>query len=199
MISALTAGTVRPALLFEGTFRTSSVNLWTGWGTLSHDSKSWLGNGWLTGFSDIGENGEIKPTNLDVILSGVPLALISLILSEQSHDSTGSVWLACFDSSYDIITDPYLLFSGALSAPRVDDSSDTSQVVLTYEDDLVLLQRSSELRWTDETQQGLFPGDLGFEFLAGLVNWTGFWGYKEKPKPPTNAKKSSKKDKSSRK
>lgn len=198
MVSAFTAGTVRPRLLFEGVFRTEQINLWTGYGDLSWDSKTWLGNGWLTGISDIVENGEIEATSLDVILSGVPLALISLILTEQSHSSRGSLWVACMDSSDAVIADPYFLFDGALSAPRVDDSPEASQLVLTYEDDLVMLQRSSELRYTTETQQSIFSGDLGFEFVASLVNWTGFWGYKEKPKPATTSKKSNKKNKSSR-
>jgi hypothetical protein len=188
MVIALTAATVRPALIFEGVFLSSTLRLWTGNGTLSWNSQSWLGNGWFAGISDVQEQNEISPSNLDITLAGVPLSLVSLILSESTHASTGKVWLLCFDSSRSIITNPYLLFKGTLSAPRIDDSSDTSQIVLTYENDLINLQRSSGLRYNHETQQALYPDDLGFQYVAGLANWTGFFGYKTKPKPVTARK-----------
>ena len=201
MENALSASTVRAAILFEGVFVTDTIRLWTGYGNLSWDSKTWLGNGWLVGLADITEDGEIRSSNVDIQLSGVPLSLVSLILTQQSHASRGKLWLACFDSSNAIIADPWLLFDGALSAPRIDDSGDVSQVILTYEDDLIMLQRASELRFNHEAQISLFPDDKGFEYVAGIENWTGFWGLKEKPKPSkSGSKKSSKvKNKSNRK
>lgn len=198
MVSAITAGTVRPALFFEGVFSSSTLRLWTGIGSIVWDSHTWLGNSWFTGMSDVTEDGSISPSNVDIILAGVPLSLVSLILSESTHASTGKVWLVCFDSSNAIVSDPYLLFTGKLSAPRIDDSSDSSQIILTYEDDLIMLQRSPELRNNHETQQSLFPDDKGFEYVAGLANWIGFFGYKVKPMPSVVSKRKPVKNKSNR-
>lgn len=195
MVTALSAGTVRPFFLFEGTFATSTLRLWDGYGDLNWNAQTWLGNGWFRGMSEIPEDNDITANGIDVFMSGVPLALISLLLNDTRHSCRGKVYLGCFDSSEAIVADPYLLFEGALSAPRVDDSAGASQVALSYEDDLIMILRSSDLRFNHESQQSIFPGDRGFEYVAALQKWTGFWGYKEKPKP----EKPKKKDKSRRK
>jgi hypothetical protein len=192
LVSELTAATLRPFLLFEGVFASSTLRLWTGVGDLSWNGFTWLGNGWIEGFSNFTENNEIRTGGVDIVLSGVPAALVSLILTEARHDSRGSVYLGSFNSSGAIASSPYLLFEGALSAPRIDDSGDATQVVLSYEDDLIMLARSKELRWNNESQQAIFPGDKGFEYVAAIQKWTGFWGAKEKPKPPEPPKKKKK-------
>lgn len=194
MATALANGTVSPFFLFRGEFLSSTICLWDGIGDLSWDGQIWLGNGWLRGQSDITEDGEIKSDGVDITLNGVPAALVSLILSEATHASRGSVWIGCFDGN-DIIEDPYLLFTGALSAPRINDSNDTADIILSYEDDLIMLNRTKELRYNHESQQSLFPGDLGFAYVAGLANWTGFWGNKTKPEPAKKSQKSSSRSK----
>lgn len=193
MVTALGAPVLRPFMLYEGTFASSTLRLWDGYGDLSWDGKTWLGNGWFSGIGDVANDNDIKANNIDVTLSGVPLALVSLILTESRHSCRAAVYLGCFDAAGAIVADPYLLFEGALSAPRIDDSAQASQIVLTYEDDLIVILKSKELRFNHETQQSLFPGDRGFEYVAGLQKWTGFWGYKEKPKvePPRKKKNKS--------
>lgn len=192
LVTELTAATLRPFFLFEAIFASSTLRLCDGLGTMTWNGHTWLGNGWLQGLSDVSEGNEMSPSGVDIFLSGVPQSLVSLILSEARHSSRGSVWLGCFNSSGGIVTDPYLLFEGALSSPRIDDSSDEAQVILTYENDLIMLNRSKELRYNQESQQAIFPLDRGFEFVAGIQRWTGFWGYKEKPKPPEPPKKKKK-------
>lgn len=177
----LSAPTIRPLFLFEGIFAETTLRLWDGFGTLTWDSKEWLGNGWYQGIDDVSESGEVQAQNLDVRLSGVPLALVSLLLTESRHSGTGRVWMGLFDESEQVIDDACLLFSGMLSAPRIDDSSNGSEIILTYENDLVMLQRASELRTNDAAQQSIFPGDRGFQFAVGLEEWSGFFGNKEKP------------------
>lgn len=190
MITALNADVLRPFFLFEAEFASSTLRLWDGYGDLSYASELWLGNGWFRGISEVIEDNDIRSNGIDVFLSGVPLSLVSLILTEARHSCRGKVYVGCFDASNNIINDPYLLFEGVLSSPRIDDSSNASQVVLSYEDDLISILKSSELRYNHETQQSLFPGDRGFEYVVGLQKWTGFWGYKEKPKPePERSKK----------
>lgn len=193
-VTALSAPVLRPFFLFEGSFAFSTLRLWDGYGDLSYDGQTWLGNGWFSGIGDVGEDNDIKSNGVDVFLSGVPLALVSLILTESRHSCRGKLYLGLFDEDGAIINTPYLLFEGALSSPRIDDSSNGSQIVLSYEDDLIFIQKSSELRNNHETQQSLFPGDRGFEYVTSLQEWTGFWGYKEKPKKEperTKKKKSS--------
>lgn len=176
MISALSSSVVRPILIFEATFYTSTLRLWDGLGNLSWNSQVWLGNGWFKGVSDISETSKITSKGVDIALSGVPQSLISLILNEQRHTARGKVWLGCLDASEAVIDSPYLLFEGGLSAPRINDSVDTSNIVLSYEDDLIILQKNKELRYNNESQKALFPTDKGFEYVASIQDWKGYWG-----------------------
>lgn len=192
MVAELTASTFRPFFLFEGIFASSTIRLWDGIGDLSWDGQTWLGNGWFKGLSTVQEDNDVKANGIDVILSGVSLSVVSLILTDSRHSCRGKVYLGAFDSDEEIVADPYLLFEGALSAPRIDDSPNSSQAVLSYEDDLIMILRSRELRYNQETQQSLFAGDRGFEYVTGLQKWTGFWGYKEKPKKEKERKKKNK-------
>lgn len=179
MVTAISEDIIRPIFIFEGTFASSSLRLWDGYGDLSWNSQTWLGNGWFKGLSDVAEDEKISSKGIDVLLSGVPQSLISLILSEQRHSARGKVWLGCLNSSGAVISDPYMLFEGGLSSPRINDSSDTAQIVLSYEDDLIILQKSKELRYNNESQRALFPLDKGFEYVGSIQDWKGFWGNQE--------------------
>jgi len=194
MLAALLASPVSPSYLFEGTFASSNLYLWDGTGPLVWDGKTYLGNGWFRGPSSISENNGISAHGIDIHLNGVSPDLVSLILSDSDHGCRGLLRFACLDDSGEVIDDPLIMFEGNLSAPRINDSDDTAEIILSYEDDLIFLNRSVETRYNHESQQSLFPGDQGFSYVAGLSNWTGFWGNKEKPKP----QKTSSKKKSSR-
>ena len=179
MVTEFEASTLRPIFIFEGTFASSVLRLWDGFGNLTWDSHTWLGNGWFKGMSDVSEDGKLTSKGIDVLLSGVPQSLISLILSEQRHSARGKVWLGCLDSFGAIVDAPYMLFEGGLSSPRINDSTDTAEIVLSYEDDLIILQKSKSLRYNNDAQKALFPLDKGFEYVASLQDWKGFWGNKE--------------------
>src|SRR4051812_33790325 len=95
IITALAASPVRPFFLFEGTFLSSTLRLWSGLGDLTWNAQTWLGNGWFKGLGDVAEDNSISAHGIDVQLSGVPLALVSLLLSESAHSCRGKIWLGC--------------------------------------------------------------------------------------------------------
>lgn len=194
VIAELTAATCRPLFLFQGDFSSgNTIRLCDGVTNFVWGGDTYLGNGWFKGMSPVRDDNDIRANGVDILLSGVPSSLVSLILSNSNHSCEGWLWLAMLDSSDAIIDDPYLLFYGKLSAPRIDDSSDIAEIMLTYEDALIVLQRSSELRYNHETQIDLFPGDRGLEYVAGLENWSGFWGTKVKKKRKEDSKSKRKK------
>lgn len=193
MQTEVQASTLRPFFLISVNFPSAPLLLWDGYGDLIWSAATWLGNGWFQGFTDIREDNDINSKGVDILLSGVPQSLVSLILTEARHSVRGTIRIGMFDSSGAIIADPYLLFEGALSAPRIDESGETSQLTLTFEDDLIRLNRDKELRYTHESQQSIFSADLGFQYVAKLQDWNGFWGTKKKPKKKTDSKTSRKK------
>jgi len=177
--NALDDATVRPFYLFYAEFEGTTLRLCSCSRDLLWGGNYWLGNGWFRGPSSIRETGNIESTGIEVILSGVPATILSLILSYGRQNLPGILYLGLLDSSYAVIADPFILFEGGFDVGKIKKSSSENSVSLSYESHLSSLRRRREVRYTDQQQKLWYPGDKGFEFAAGLENWTGFWGNKE--------------------
>jgi hypothetical protein len=175
VITQLQAASVEVGILFEGEFASGWVRLWSGVGTLSWDSKSWSGVGTLLGISGIDETNEIRASGLTVSLSGVPSDLLSAALGDARSGKTGRVYLAFF-SGGSIVADPILQFEGRLDVPAIEDGPDTATISISYESELIDLERARERRYTPEDQAIDFPGDLGFDYVAALQDAQITWG-----------------------
>ena len=175
MLTAIQAGHVRPAILYEGEFYSAGVvylRLWTGVGSLSWDSKTWTGGGKLLGISVLQETSQTKAVGFEVKLSGMPSDLISLALSSVQRNRAGRLWLALFDSSGAVIADPYLLKRGRFNMIPIEDDGKTCTITARYEDRLFGLDLPRERRYTHEDQQLRAPGDTGFDQVEWLQDAT---------------------------
>lgn len=176
VISAIEDSQVRPFYLFQGEFVSGTVRAWNGIGNLSWNSQTWGGLGSFLSFSSIEETSDVKAAGMTVSLNGMLSANISLALSDCRQGYSGKIYLGFFDTSNAIISSPYLIFSGRLDTVSIDEGPDTSTVTLNYESRLIDLQRTREIRYTDQEQQRMFSGDLGLEFVADLQDKTLTWG-----------------------
>jgi len=179
MIAALSSERCNPVLLFEATFDTYQMYLWTGTGDLVWNSKTYAGNGWLREPDSIEENTDLGATSMNITLVGVPPVLISVILSQVTHGSPGSLYLACLDDDGDVIADPYLMFAGKLDIPTIDDQTGGPIIQIAYESKFVDFDRSREFRYTRESQRIFAPADRGFDYVTSVQQWDGQWGHKK--------------------
>lgn len=190
----------KPVFLFEGVFSNSfNLNLWTGVSELSWGGKTWLGNGWLYDFSTDQENEGVNAHGMQIHLSGVASAVISLILKDSRLNSLGSLYFSFLDNDNNLV-DPYLLFRGKFDKAEIVASIDNPQVVLYYENELIQLERTKEFRFNSATQKIFYPEDRGFEYVEWLQDQVFKWGKdrvekatvlekpKSAPKPPQGRK-----------
>ncbi len=174
--AAAAAGNVTPALLGYFNFSGGAVRIWTGLGDLSWGGNNYTGGGDLVAVDPVQETNEVRANGLNFRLNGMPSAMVTRILAENYRGRACKLWLALFDSSAAIIADPLLLFSGIMDQCMLNDSGDTCSITVTAESRLVDLQRPRERRRTTIDQQGLFSGDLGFDYVAGLQDREVVWG-----------------------
>jgi hypothetical protein len=174
--AALIAADARPALFFEGQFATGVVRLWTGLGDVVWGGQTWTGAGNLVGFSGIEEGSDIVARGASVTLSGVPASLVSLAISDAQQGLPGRCWVGLLAPDATIIVDPVLAFAGRLDVPTITDGVETCTITITYESRLIDLNRPRELRYTDEAQQQLYPGDRGFEYVTTIQDKELRWG-----------------------
>ena len=173
--SAISATEVQPIILFEGSFASGTVYVWSGYGDLVWDGDTYLGVGTLGAISNVSEASEISAKGITVSMSGIPSSLISLVLGDVRQGAVGKVHMGFLNSSGVVIDDPILMFEGKLDVPSIQEGGDTSTITLSYESRLIDLQRAREVRYTNEDQLRAFPGDLGCAFVASLqekiINW----------------------------
>ena len=63
-----------------------------------------------------------------------------------------------------------------MDVPTITDGTDTIAVAISVETRMVDLQRARAWRFTNQDQQLFSPGDLGFQFVGALQNFTVYWG-----------------------
>jgi len=182
MARDLTAGVITQlqgnpefAWLYEGEFASGWVRLWSGIGPLSWDGETWSGVGTLLGMSGADETTEVRAARLIISLSGVPSDLLAAALGDARSGKPGRVYLAFFTGG-SIVADPALHFEGRLDVPAIEDGPDTATISISYESELIDLERARERRYTPEDQSIDYPGDLGFAYVAALQDAQITWG-----------------------
>ena len=177
-VAATTATAVKPILLAELDFSSGFVRCWTGVGTLSWGGNSWLGTGDFGGVSAPEEAGDLRATSITFSMSGIPNALVTSVLGEHYRGRSAKLWWAFLDASNAIVADPFLIFGGRMDTVAILRGGESATVTVTAESRLVDLQRARIRRFNDQDQQQLYPGDLGFQFIAAIQNLTLVWGQK---------------------
>ena len=173
---ALDAGDLRPAIFFEGAFPSGMVRIWTGSGPLDWDGKSWTGVGVLLGLGALEETSDVVAAGTTVSLSGVPLDLVQMAIEEARQGLPGRIWLGLLTEDGSIIANPVQAFSGRLDVPEIKDDADTCTITISYESRLIDLTVARSWRYTHESQQVLYPGDLGFEYVTAIQDREITWG-----------------------
>ena len=180
-------------LLFDGD---NTLRLWTGLGTLTHDSQEWVGTGTLLNISTVEEASEIAVKGATVTLSGIPSSVISLALSQPYQGRVCNLYFGMFTVNKLLQqSDDYILmqtgskillqtdqtsisniFSGYMDQMNILETPSTSTIELVVENRLIDLQRARIARFTSEYQKSIYPTDLGLDFVEDLQDKDISWG-----------------------
>lgn len=174
--NALADQNLHIVIMFEGQFATGMVRIWSGLGDLQWDGKTWAGVGSLLGMGSIDETREVVAGGTTVSLSGVPLDLVQVAIDEARQGMPGRIWVGLVSESGSVIADPVQAFSGRLDVPEITDDENTCTITISYESRLIDLTVPRTWRYTHESQQVLFPGDLGFEYVTAIQDREITWG-----------------------
>lgn len=186
-LAALESASVSPIYFLELEIDTTVspevwVRLHTGLGTITTNTspdapgaRAFSGAGTLLSFDSVKEVNTYNPMPLVATLSGVDSSVTSLVFDQDVWRRPCRLYLGALDNGA-LVADPDVIFSGfiekldmVLAAPEGD------TVKLTAENELILLKRSRDLRYTDRQLQSEFSGDLGFEFLESVAQTNVVW------------------------
>lgn len=175
MATGLQASVVSPILLFELEFSTVQY-LWTGVGSLSWNSQTWLGIGNMLEVSAVEETDSIEARGFTLKLSGAPPDQIALALTELQTRRYGIIRLGLIDSTGAIVTSPKIMCRGRLDIGEIDGDPEAPIISLQYENELIDLERPRERRYTDEHQKLWYGGDASLRYIAQYADKVIYWG-----------------------
>lgn len=173
--TAVSAPVVRPAFLVQLNWPSGTVYAWTGYGNIAWGGHTFIGTGYLGKISEIKESGDLAANGVNLSLSGIPSALVAEALENNAQGQPAKIWLAAMAADGSFAADPYLVFDGKIDQTVITDSGDSATITVQLQKELVD-NRSGARRYTHEDQQIDFPGDRGFEYVAGLATKTISWG-----------------------
>lgn len=173
--TATTAEIVRPVRLIELDFASGFVRAASTPFSIFFDSdgdlsdEEFLGIGDLGQVSPIEESTETKAGRVQVTLSGVNLALISIALSQNYQGRRGSIWRGNLDADHALVGSPDLEFRGLMDTMPIR-LRQTGTISVVIVDRFVRWDRATDApRWDSADHQARRPGDLFFEFVPQLV------------------------------
>jgi len=175
LVAEFTAAALSPVLLCEFAFDSGTVRLWNGIGDIVWGGNTYTGAGTLLGVSDYEETSLLEAKNFTFTLSGISSSILSLAFNENYQGRLVNLYLGALTTAGALISDPYRLFSGKMDTMTISESGETCSISLSCENNMVILTRAKERRYTSEDQKAAFSGDKGLDFVVSLQDKEIIW------------------------
>lgn len=171
LLTALAQPEVYPFYAVEMLFDSAPVRFWTGYGERIVNGDTYLGTGNLLNISGLEEVSDLSSKRVTLTLSGISSSIISLALQEPYKGRPCKIYFGTTDT-----TTPIETFSGLMDVMEIEDSGETSSILLTVESKLVRLEKASNWRYTEGSHQSLYPTDTFCSYVADLQDRDIPWG-----------------------
>ena len=139
---------------------------------VSWNSQTWLAAGNLIRFENIKESADLRVNSVDIVLSGANQANVALALTENYTNREIDIYVAVFNTSYQVVADPVNIFPSAKITNfsfREDPTSGSAELIWTAASHWADFDRIAGRRTNYEDQQFYYPGDEGFKFASQVA------------------------------
>lgn len=181
VITELEASSNRPVYLFSGEFAYGWLYLTTCDHNLTWNTHTYLGNGVFRGFRGYKESLEGAAPGMELSFSGVTNEMLVTGLDSILQGTSGVVHMAFLDGpGGNIIADPIIIFDGVIDIATIVESQGSADMTITLESRRTLYDRPKGYRYSQESQNQLYPGlgDTGFRYALRLDRQKLNWGKK---------------------
>lgn len=137
--------------------------------SLSILSSTWISSPHFISAGDVPETSELRVNSINLTLSGVEQSYISIFLSQDYIDKPIQFYRAVLDDSDSVIGAPILVFDGLMTGYEIDDTEDSSEIVINCASHWKDFEKENGRKTNDNSQKIHFPNDDGFEFAAKTI------------------------------
>lgn len=176
MVAALAAADKRPLYLVKAEFDSGDVCLWTGLGDLAYGGDTYSGIGTLMQVNLPSETATTRASGGSIVLSGADPSIAAIADTENYQGRPITVRFALKDTAGAVIVDPDTAFRGIVDVIEPELTREAAGVVVRIESKSALRDKAVERKLTPEDQALTYPGDKGFDFVAGLALREVQWG-----------------------
>ena len=171
LLTALAQDQVQPFYGVEMLFDSGAVRLWTGYDNRTIAGNTYTGAGALLNIEGLGEVADLSAKSITISLSGVAGGLVSLALQEPYQRRKCRVYFG--EASVSEVVE---VFSGQLNTMQIEDSGEDGTISVLVDSKLVELERSSNRRYTSESQKARYAGDTFFDYVSAIQDAEIVWG-----------------------
>lgn len=177
LLSAMEQPNVALVLAAEIDFPSGVTRVHTGTGTVIINGQTFLGVGNLGDVGSVTEENSTSSSTMSMVLSGLDMSLVGETLNEEVIGCNVVCYLAVMNDQ-GVVTGANVLFEGFITDTSLQAGQ---QNALSYVVANVFERWSQGLpdRYTDESQQRLYPGDRFFRYVAQMAERSIFWGSKK--------------------
>lgn len=191
LATALAQGTVQPFYAVEfllddtngtradqaGYAGNRAIRLWSGYGERTIDGDTYLGSGDLMTIGDVETVADMSAPAMNITLSGMPGNIVSLALQEpyQRRDCRiyfGAIINEAGDHSV------FTAYVGELNKMTIQDEAESGTINVLIDSKMVEAQKSSNRRYTSESQKSRYSDDTFFDYVALIQDAEIVWGRK---------------------
>jgi len=164
------------AAAVKAEFHTDDILLWSGIDDISINSETYTGAGTLLNISDTEDTSELKSTNVVVSLSGMDPTVMDYALTDNYQNRPLTVYMIFVYASTNEVVGKLTLFQGRMTSLAIQDDPNGSIITVNAENRLVDLNRPSNLRYTNESQEFVSSGDTAFRYVQQMQDIELVWG-----------------------
>lgn len=169
------ANIVNAFLAVEAVFDSGTIRVWSGLGDLTVDSNTYTGAGDLLSVSEITDTNEISSAGVSISLSGMNQDILDIALTENFQNRVVNIRLGFLTGKNESVGSMQV-YSGRITNFTISDGPRNNIITIELENRLVDFERPTNLRYTKESQQNLFNGDKGLDFVVSLQEADITWG-----------------------
>lgn len=164
--AAMQAPVYYPLVLVEMDFDSGTVYAHSAVGDFVWGGHTFKGVSWLGKISDMEEGENLQAYGISLQLSGVDDSIVALSMTEHYRGRALKIWLAFLDENGQLVGDPVGPWRWRMSTMDGEFTGTLGTITLTATSRMAQWERASPLRYTDEEQRALFPGDFFCEFAS---------------------------------
>jgi len=149
-------------------FASGVLRVHNGLGTYTWGGENWLGVGDFGAVSKLEEGADVSPYGIVLTLSALDSTIAGAALTEDYFRRDVEIYIGALSADDVLLGDPLQMWSGFMDVMTISAGTESDIVSINCESELVAFEESSALKYTTQSQQEAYPGDLFFDFLPKI-------------------------------